>query len=434
MFKRIACFVACLLLLPSVVFAVEAPTINAKAAILVEHTTGETLFEMNADERLYPASITKMMTGILALELGDPTSTVVVSTAATKGLAERGSSVYLVAGEEINFLTLVEYLLIASGNDAANALAEHIAGSEAAFVDLMNSKARELGMNDTHFVNPNGLHDENHYTTARDIVILSQYAMKNSEFARIVAGTEIVLPVTNKHAQTTRKYATNYMLSIQSTNKYRYEGTIGIKTGSTTPAGLCLASAINVDDLSYYTVILGAATDADGNMGSFTETIKLFDYAKKNFSMQVMLKTSDPICEVPVRLAADRDAVKLQPAEGIVALLPADFSYEDLELRYKVEDGVDAPVEKGQVLGTLEVIYKVNGKKYGTVELLASEDIERSEVLYVIDRVTTFISSTTFKIIVAAVVALILIFVVYVIIVNRRRRKRKQRYGGKYRQ
>ena len=207
---------------------------------------------------------------------------------------------------------------------------------------------------------------------------------------------------------------------------YAYEGCLGIKTGSTTAAGLCFISAIQKDDLTYYTVVLGAAKSESGQMGSFTETKKLFDYAKESFSMQVMLKSTEPICEVPVRLAADKkESVMLTPEDTFTALLPSDFKTEDLVLDYAAVESVDAPVAQGQALGTVTVRY--HDKDYGTVKLVAASAIERSQTLYVIDRITSFFGSTTFKIILAALVAFILILAAYVVIVNRRRAKRRRR-------
>ena len=427
MLKKLCCalLAVCLLALPC--FALTPPEIAAKGAILYERSTGETLWELNADERLYPASTTKLLTAALVLEYGNVADTVTVTREATANLYEQGSAVYLITGEEMAFMDMVRYLLIASGNDAANALAIHVSGSIEAFVALMNNKAAELGCTGTNFTNPHGLPDENHYTTARDLLKIALYAMENETIAELVRETSVVLPVTNKHAQTTKKYSTNFMLPGNNANPvYAYEGCLGIKTGSTTAAGLCLISAVQSDDLTYFTVVLGAVRGEDGTMGSFVETKKLFDFAKSSYSMQVMLKSTEPICEVPVRLAAnEQDKVLLTPGESLTALLPNDFKTTDLTLDYSSVESVDAPVTEGQALGTLTVRY--NGRDYGTFKLVAASAVERSQTLYVIDRITGFLSSKTFKIILAAVAALILILVAYVIIFNRRRAKKRRR-------
>jgi len=427
MFRKITCFFLIILCLATSVFALTEPTINAKGAILAEGTSGTILFEQNADDRLYPASTTKLMTALIALEYGNPSDIVTVNASALEELPGMGSSVYLIAGEEIAFMDLMRYILIGSGNDACNAIAEHVSGNIADFVALMNNKAAALGCTNTHFTNPHGLHDDNHFTSARDLLLIAQCAMENETIAQLVAETSVTLPVTNKHAKTTLKYTTNHLLSRQSNGDYYYEEAIGIKTGTTTPAGLCLVAAAQSGDLIYYTVILGSSKGEDGTLGNFAETIRLFEYGKSNFSTQVMLQETEPICEVPLRLASDRESVILTPEHSITALLPNDFSPDDLVLEYTTEEDVVAPLTRGQALGTLKVSY--NGKEYGTMNLVSSEDIERSQMLYILDRITTFFSSTAFKIIIAVVLLVILLLVGYVILVNRRRRNRR-RYKG----
>ncbi|MBQ9534243.1 MAG: D-alanyl-D-alanine carboxypeptidase [Clostridia bacterium] len=432
MVKRIISSALVMLCLLTCAYALTPPDINAGAAILAELSSGEVLYEKNADAMMYPASTTKLVTAILAMEYGNPDDVITVNASALAGLPERGSAVYLIAGEEMQFMDMLRYLLIGSGNDAANAIAEHISGSQTDFVALMNTKAKSIGCQNTHFANAHGLHEDTHYTCARDMLLIAQYFMKNETLAQIVAETAVTLPVTNKHAKTTTKYTTNHLLSPQSQAGYYYSGAIGIKTGTTTKAGLCLAAAFEKDDLTYYTVVLGASKDENGKLGNFSETIKLFDYAANNFSRQIMLNSTEPITEVAVRLASDnREAVVLYPSSSISALLPADFKTSDLELRCDTEESVDAPVAKGQALGTLHVLY--NGKEYGTLELVANEDIQRSEILYIMDRITAFFQSTVFRVIVGALIALIVIFLAYAVIARRRRKRRRRYGGGKYR-
>lgn len=426
MVKKIICllFAAVLLATPALAAAAPEHPVAAKGAILYELNTDTVLLEQDADARLYPASTTKLMTALVAMEYGNPEDIITVPAAAVDGLFELGSASYLLAGEEISFMDLMEYMLIASGNDAANAMAIHISGSISAFADLMNNRAQELGCTNTHFVNPHGLHDEEHYTSARDLLRIAKAAMENPTIAEIVAKDEVVLPITNKHPQTTTKYTTNYLISRKSTREYYYEGAIGIKTGTTTPAGLCLVAACVKGDYTYYTVVLGAEKGENGERNQFIETAKLFDYGAENFSQQVMLSSSEPIAEVPVRLSNEKDSVVVTPSENITAMLPNAFETSDLTMKYTVEESVAAPVQAGDVLGKLTVSYE--GKTW-QLDLVASSDAARSTVLYILDRITGFFASTAFKIIVASIVALIVILVVYVILVNRRRAKRRRR-------
>ncbi|MDO4373255.1 MAG: D-alanyl-D-alanine carboxypeptidase family protein [Clostridia bacterium] len=426
MVKKIICilFAAVLLVTPALAAAAPEHPVAAKGAILYELNTDTVLLEQDADARLYPASTTKLMTALVAMEYGNPEDIITVPAEAVDGLFELGSASYLLAGEEISFMDLMEYMLIASGNDAANAMAIHISGSISAFADLMNNRAQELGCTNTHFVNPHGLHDEEHYTSARDLLRIAKAAMQNPTIAEIVAKDEVVLPITNKHPQTTTKYTTNYLISRKSTREYYYEGAIGIKTGTTTPAGLCLVAACVKGDYTYYTVVLGAEKGENGERNQFIETAKLFDYGAENFSQQVMLSSSEPIAEVPVRLSNEKDSIVVTPSENITAMLPNAFETSDLTMKYTVEESVAAPVQAGDVLGKLTVSYE--GKTW-QLDLVASSDAARSTVLYILDRITGFFASTAFKIIVASIVALIVILVVYVILVNRRRAKRRRR-------
>ncbi len=426
MVKKIICLLFAAVLLATPALAATAPEhpVAAKGAILYELNTDTVLLEQDADARLYPASTTKLMTALVAMEYGNPEDIITVPAEAVDGLFELGSASYLLAGEEISFMDLMEYMLIASGNDAANAMAIHISGSISAFADLMNNRAQELGCTNTHFVNPHGLHDEEHYTSARDLLRIAKAAMENPTIAEIVAKDEVVLPITNKHPQTTTKYTTNYLISRKSTREYYYEGAIGIKTGTTTPAGLCLVAACVKGDYTYYTVVLGAEKGENGERNQFIETAKLFDYGAENFSQQVMLSSSEPIAEVPVRLSNEKDSIVVTPSENITAMLPNAFETSDLTMKYTVEESVAAPVQAGDVLGKLTVSYE--GKTW-QLDLVASSDAARSTVLYILDRITGFFASTAFKIIVASIVALIVILVVYVILVNRRRAKRRRR-------
>ncbi len=424
MLKKIFCLVLTAVLCCTPVLAASAPEhpVAAKGAILYELNTDTVLLEQDADMKLYPASLTKLLTAIVALEYGNPEDVVTVTNEAIDGLYEQGSASYLLNGEEISFMDLMRYLLIGSGNDAANALAIHISGSVENFCELMNDTARELGCTKSHFVNPHGLHSEDHYTTARDMLYITKAAMANATIAELVAETEVVLPITNKHDRTTTKYTTNHLISQKSVGDYYYEGAIGIKTGTTTPAGLCLSAACVKGDYTYYSIVMGAEK-VDGVDGRFAETIKLFNWGAANWSQQVMLSSSEPIAEVPVRLSSEQDAVVVRPSENITAMLPNAFETADLVLLPTLVEEVTAPVAKGDVLGSLLVTYE--DKTY-ELDLVAADDVERSTMLYVLDRVTTFLKSTTFKVIVASVVALIAIFVAYVILINRKRAKRRK--------
>ena len=328
-------------------------TINAKAAFLVETTTGQVLYEYHADDKLYPASTTKLMTALVAWEHCSPGDMISVSQQAVDGLAEQGSSVFLKAGEQMEFMDMLHYLLIASGNDAANALAEHISSSNSAFAELMNEKAEELGCQNTHFANPSGLHDENHYTSARDLGIIAQAAMKIPELREIVGKTQYKLQPTNMHENETTITTTNRLISRLKDGRYFYKGAYGIKTGTTTPAGYCLIGGAQSGELDYITVVLGGEKDPEtGDIGCYTETIKLLDYAKKNFSLQTITSADTPIQEVPVRFAAGKEHTKLVAAADSELLLHNDTDLSQVTYEVDAVSTADAPIKKGEKLGT----------------------------------------------------------------------------------
>ena len=205
------------------------------AVMLLDAATGDVLYEKNADETIEPASTTKIMTLLLALENADMDSEVTISSnAANQG----GSLLHVSTGEKIKMKDLLNGMMLASGNDAAVAVAEAVGGSESGFADMMNAKASELGMTKSHFVVPHGMHEDNHYSTARDMSLLTIYAMQNEDFAKIVGQASYTMPADNKHSSTWEVKNTNKLLLSDSDNKYYYKYATGIKTGSTPAAGI----------------------------------------------------------------------------------------------------------------------------------------------------------------------------------------------------
>ncbi|MFB9330291.1 D-alanyl-D-alanine carboxypeptidase family protein [Paenibacillus aurantiacus] len=240
----------------------QAPVLQSEAAILIDARSGTVLFEKNATERLYPASITKIVTGIIALESADPEELVTVSKEARN---EDGTRVYLAEGEQVTLGNLVYALMLNSGNDAATAIAEHISGSKALFADKMNAFAKEtVGVFDTQFTNPHGLPDPEHYTTASDMAKIAQYAMRNERFREIVATEKMPWNGLEWQSQLVNH---NKLLTT-------YEGTLGVKNGYTQAAGNTLVIAAQRDGMELIGVILKAST----NKVVYAEMTKLLDY------------------------------------------------------------------------------------------------------------------------------------------------------------
>ncbi len=430
--------------------AAGAPELSAKGAILCAVSDDGlydlVLYEKNADEQLYPASLTKIMTAIIALENESDLDAEFIAYA--KSLEPLGKEVYyLMPGEKMAFRDYLNLMLVPSYNEAANVIAYNIGGSIEDFVVLMNEKAAELGCTNTHFANAHGLHDQSHYTSARDMLIISRYAMQNETFAEIVAQTSITLPVTNKHKTESFLRSTNHLLHNKSQPGYVYQGTLGIKTGSTTPAGYCLSAAFAAEGMTYYSVVLGSSKNEDGRLGSFLDTRALFNHGKDDFSEQPILKATQPIVELPVTLSPDGTSVVLLPERSVSDFLPKTFDYlTDLHIRaegeplpdgfdpkgkviltYTVPAEVEAPIEKGQELGTLRMEF--DGREICTMGLLSSLTLSKSEVLDTVDTFQTFVQTKMFKYIIIGILALIVVLFVVVIVIVSSRRKKRRRYG-----
>lgn len=409
--------------------ALDDPAPQCKAALVIDMNTETTLLDFHADERVYPASTTKIMTALLALEYGKLDEVATVSENAVKSLEGTGSVVSLKAGETFTLDELLHILLIPSSNDASNVIAEHVAGSTDAFVEKMNARAAALGCENTHFMNPHGLHDEEHYTTAADLYKITRAALQYDKFREIVALKEYRVEPTPLTEDVRHYYTTNYLLTQRIDPEYYYKKATGVKTGSTSKAGYCLVSTAEDKDLSLMCLVFGAQRDEETRMiRSFTESKRLMEWAFDSFTTKTLLKDAIPIDELPVRLAKGRDSVVVEPEYALERLVPKDLDVSALTLTNDLPEGeLTAPIKKGDAIGTITV--SDGDTVYGTVPLVAMTDVERSEVLYQLDRMETFVRSRTFRYIVAGIVGFIAFMVIFTIVINRRR-ARKKKYRG----
>ncbi len=384
--KKTTAFILCLCLLLCCVTAAaaEQPEINAKAAMLIERSSGQTLFEMNADASVYPASLTKIMTALLVLENCRLTDEITVSETAVQGLDVSGSTADLVPGEVLTVEQLLYCILLSSANEACNVAAEHIDGSVETFVARMNDRAAELGCTGTHFANTHGLHNEQHYTTVRDLSRIVQEALKNNEFRKIVGTPDYEMDATNLH-KARKLTTTNQMLVKSDLNRHYDKRVNGVKTGFTTPAGRCLIATAEDGSLKLLSIVCGCETtvldSGELEFGSFSETEKLLNYGFDGFAFKTVLSTLYPVAEMPVSRSSGANFVSLAPKEEITALLPSDFdeSQIDYDIQLISENGVTAPVAAGDELGEITVRY--NGKEYGSTKLVSIARVERATML-----------------------------------------------------
>lgn len=389
-FSALMAVLLCLTLLPAPAAALDDPDIQARHVILLDGSFDEVLYNKNGEEKAYPASITKVMTALLvleAIEAGQMTADTMVTASQTsqQGLSIYGSTQNIKPGETMSVKDLLYCLLVPSANEAANILAEAVDGTIEDFVAHMNRRAGELGCTGTHFVNPHGLHNEDHYTTALDLAHIVMAAMEYDLFRQIVYTSVWTTQATNMSEPRTF-YNTNGLITQWRFRGYLYDKAIGVKTGSTDEAGYCLASAAKDGDTYLIAIVLGAQmlTDAKGNITDrqqFSESKRLLQWGFSNFKRTTITKGDTPVASVKVTLSREREDVMVRPTGSIERTLPRDLDQEKIESRITLfSDTVEAPVTAGQVLGTMTLSYE--GQVFGTLDLVADTDVSRSELLY----------------------------------------------------
>lgn len=360
--------------------ATEKPNIISQSAILLDNKTGKILYEKNKDEKMYPASTTKIITAILTLEHCQLDEIVTISYDTVMSIPDGYSSASLQVGEQLTVEQLLQLLLVHSANDAANALAEHVGGSVESFVSMMNTKVNELGLSNTHFTNTFGMHDDDHYTTAQDLANMMQYCIKNEDFRKLAGKASCAIPATNQ--SDARRYAsTNELILPNSSNYYPYL-TCG-KTGYTKQAGDCLVSCSYKDDLELICVILGGTT-VNGSSTRFSETKTLYDYAYSNYVVKTILNQNDVVTEIEVKGATkETKNLNLLANTPIHALLENSFPETELNFTVDLKENIKAPIEQGDTLGS--VSYSIDGIVY-QADLVASHAVEKSKLLnYVLE-------------------------------------------------
>ena len=332
--------------------------LDCRSAILMEATTGEVLYEMNADEALPPASVTKVMTLLLVMEAIDDgrLSLDDTVTASAHACSMGGSQIYLKEGEQMSVEDLLKSVIIASANDAALALAEHIAGSETAFVEMMNEKARALGLQNTNFENTNGLDDtvQNHVTSARDIAIMSRELIKHE---KITEYSSIWLDTIR-----------NGEFGLTNTNRLVrfYKGATGLKTGSTSKAKFCITATAKRDDLSLICVIMAAPTRDVRNAAA----VSLLDWGFANYG--VYKNEANELS--PLRVLGGVKG-KCAVGYGEFSRVVKKSELSEVKIEIELEETLAAPIKKGETVG--RVLYKLGEKELGESKITALEEVEK---------------------------------------------------------
>lgn len=433
-----ACILFSLLLIFQIclpVFAEEVPDLSAEAFILIDMESGQVLTEKNADQKRSPASTTKILTAMIALERASLDTDMIASQTAINSVDIYN---YVTAGikpgEIIKLKSLIELMMVTSANEVGYIIAENVSpdGTISGFVKLMNDKAAELGLTGSHFTNPCGVEDSDHYTTARDLAILAREAMKYDAFREIVGKTEITMPDTNfrKSGDWNASYLTYTNRLLTSRSKY-YSKVTGIKTGYTDPAGRCLvASAVNPDGMELISVVLGVDPQ-DQNL-VFEESQKLLEYGFANYSIRDVVKDGEYVGRSDVADAVDAKKVELITQGSIRHILPVDSERlsQELTQQKKLQEPFKAPIEKGQVLGSIEYFYK--GKSIGSVNIIANNAIEKTTIAQIRDKYMEIVNDERFilGLKIAGGLVVLLIILRLVLRTISRKNSRRRRYAS----
>ena len=399
------------------------PEVKAQNILLKSLDTGAVIYKKNADERIHPASTTKIMTLIVALEnCNDFERNVAVTETFDDDLVFGSSGINLKVGEILSVSDLLYAVAVASSNDAANVLAEHIGGSIENFVSMMNAKAASIGAKNTHFVNVHGLTAEDHYTTAADMALMLEYGLEVDMFRTLMSTYARTIDATNKSERRVIS-TTNALISQISPNYYKFA--CGGKTGTTTPAGYNLVSWAAKNGENFLCVAMHADKESNPTNPIFSDSKKLYNWAFDNFSLQQIIDTNDPQTEIAVELSAEKDFVVLTAAEDLSAVLPNDTDIATLTYQLDVPEEVMAPIYVGDEIGTVTI--SKDGVVYGKTKLVAGEDISRSTVLYYLYCIKVFVSNIWVQIIGGILLVLLIIYIVAMVRRNRRRRRRMVR-------
>ncbi|MBU5440006.1 D-alanyl-D-alanine carboxypeptidase [Tissierella sp. MSJ-40] len=353
-------------------YATDNLILAGEAGILIDGETGQVLYEKNAHLQLYPASTTKIMTGILAIELGKMDDIVTVDQEVVN--LTDGSHIALEPGEQVKLEYLMYALLVESANDSALAIAKHISGSIDGFAKLMNEKAKKIGALNTNFVNPNGLHDENHVTTAYDLALIAKYAMQNENFRQIVANYTYLIPPTNKKTEARPLNSANKLLysnqKIDVDGKavpIKYEGVNGVKTGYTQMAQNCLVTSAQKGNQKLISVVLKS-----NGRNVYSDTHKLLNYGFNNFEKVTLAYNNEFIDNIKIQNG------KLPLIAGIIknslTLTIPKGSKDNIEKKIILNEAIEAPIEKEQSLGKVE--YFLKGEKIGETDIVSSLAVE----------------------------------------------------------
>ena len=399
-------------------------SLAAETAVLIDAASGEILYDKDADKKMYPASITKLMTILLALENGKLTDEITFSHDAVYNIEPGSAHIAILEGETLTLEQVLRAIILRSANEASNGVAEYVDGSVEAFAKHMTERAKELGCTNTNFVNANGLFDENHYTTAHDMELIARELLKHEEYRSMMSETDYEIPPTNLQTETRYLHGQHQMLNPNSIYYYKYA--IGGKTGYTVEAGNTLVTYAERDGLTLIAVVMKC-----NGAEHYTDTAALFDYGFANYASVKVAAVSDYTSTVPVtetynKKAVDLGKVTIAPSEDVYYTLPKGTDASAVTIKTDIPEGVEGAVKKGQTLGTLQL--SCDGKTQ-TIDLIAQNavdaltdtqkaELDKSSLSGIVKRVAIGVG--------IAVIVLLLIFCITRFIGYRSYKRRKQ--------
>lgn len=408
--------------------------VDAEAVYFINLDTGKVIYEKDADKKVYPASTTKIMTALLALEnIPDlDTPQIELKLYIQNALSGTGASLAgILRGETFTPRELLYAALLPSGNEAAMMLGDYVGdGSLDYFAEMMNEKATELGAVNTHFVNASGMHDDDHYTTAYDMYLITMAALENETFREIVS-TNYYYAGEDQNGNPLHWNTTNFLISPGSTYYYPYA--TGVKTGTTDEAGRCLVSTAEKDGYHYLMVMMGAPQyDSNGekleeNM-VFKQTIELYDWAFSSFSNKTLIEKDVGVGEVPLKLArGGKDYLLIKSGEVFTDLLPNEIEASSITMELDLPAVVNAPIKEGDQVGTIRLM--LAGEEIGSVPAVAAEDVDASLIATLIDQFKRLFRSFLAKFIVVFVILSIIAYITITVLRGRNKNRYYRRRG-----
>ena len=373
--KIVLMFLFIMIIFCGTVYA-ETPEITATSAAVIDCMDGKILYSKNMNEKLYPASMTKVLTAILVVENCNMDDEVTISQSAINNVQSGYLTANIKVGEVLTVEQLLNLLLISSYNDVANALAEHVGGSIEDFAIMMNKKAKEIGCTGSNFINSNGAHDVNHYSTAYDMALIGKYAMQYDEIKNITGKIYYELGATNKYTYDDRLYqTTNEMILSGSNNYYRYAK--GIKTGFTTPAGYCVMIYSVKNDIPLVSVVMKSTTSDS----RYSDSKLILDYTYDNNTIKTIAKLGTNIQTINIKNAtSETEKLNVILEKTITAVVKNENENKTLEPHIELYENLRAPIQKGQVIG--KVSYEIEGKTY-TGNLIAERDVNKNHAVLI---------------------------------------------------